>query len=87
MDRKVRSNIWNSLQDQELHNLINTGVINPSRETDQKDIIAVTHEHFPSFIGDLRRSVDNAVKRLRKKFQQWNLEKNLTGAHCKFYKS
>jgi len=76
----VRNNIWNRTQDQDLRNLISTGAIDPTREADRNYIIAVTREHFPSFIGDSRRSVDNAVKRLRNKFRQWNLGKNLTGA-------
>lgn len=71
---------WGRQQDDLLRSLIQRGVINP--DTNRPDlreyIIRVTQQHFPEYIND--RNKETAIRRMKKKFNEYNLDQHLQGA-------
>ena len=69
---------WKKAQDESLCELIRSGQVDFTNRS-RAYLIEVTRDHFPTFIGNTKSLIDNAMRRLLKKFQQWELNQTLEG--------
>lgn len=79
---------WGSEENDRLKSLIERGVVDPNTNRNGRDlreyIIRVTRQHFPNHINiENRQSVNNAVRRMKSKFDNINLHNNLEGRRGK----
>ncbi len=80
-NRGQRANFWGSEQDGKLKHLVRTGKISASRGADRQYCIDVTNKYFSDFINE--KSIDNAVRRMKKKLGDIALDIEITGQRGK----
>ena len=73
---------WTTSEDKQLAELIrqNRITVNQTTEADRKYLWEVNQKHFPDYCGQGTSGKENAIRRMRKKFRQWNLNQTLVNA-------
>ena len=73
MSDKPKADPWLRPHDDKLRNLLREGHVSSS-DTRRPTLIAIAQEHFPTtFIAGDKKSVDNRVKLLRRKINNYRL--------------